>query len=85
METLVSDLRYAVRSLRNSPGFTIIASLTLALGIGSATAIYSVISAVLLAPLPFPAPGELFHVATHLDDGWPNQRRSVHAPRDPPQ
>ena len=59
MDILANDLRFALRSLARRPAFTVVAAITLALGIGANTAIFSVVNAVLIRPLPFDDPGRL--------------------------
>src|SRR5580698_5615541 len=66
IENLLSDLKYAVRILLRSPGFSFIAIATMALGVGATTAIYSVIAATLLHPLPYPNPTELVRIQDDL-------------------
>ena len=62
---LAQDLRYGLRSLRHAPAFTVIAALTLALGIGATTAIFSVVDGVLIRPLNYPAADRIVRVLTH--------------------
>jgi predicted permease len=77
MQTLFQDLRYALRQLGRNPGFAAVAILTLALGIGANTAIFSVIDSILLQPLPFPHAGKLVEIQgisaddTGLESNYP--------------
>src|ERR1051325_7777088 len=65
---MISDFKYAIRTLAKSPGFTLVAVLTLALGIGANTAIFSVVECVLLRPLPFPNAERLVRIYEALDE-----------------
>lgn len=77
--SVLADVRYALRSLAKNRGFAVVALLTIALGVGANTAVFSVINAVLLPPLPFPDSGRL--VAIHeVDRRSPQERREISYP-----
>jgi hypothetical protein len=67
MDSIGKDVRYAVRTLAKAPGFAVIVVLTMALGIGANSAIFSVIQGVLLRPLPYPQPDRLMRVYFNSD------------------
>jgi len=73
LETIVQDVRFSLRLLRKNPGFTTVAVLTLAIAIGANTAIFSLVSSVLLRPLPYPASDRLMWVSDYM----PRQHSSL--------
>ncbi len=77
METFVRDVRHALRSLRRNPGFALTAVLTLALGIGSTTALYAVLDAVVLSPLPYPADERLVSIGNRVPRSGADERWGV--------
>src|ERR1700684_2811336 len=70
MRTLLQDLRYALRQLRKSPGFAFTVVLTLALSVGVATAVFCVIDAVILRPLPYANPDKIVSVESSSKSGY---------------
>src|SRR3954451_1464177 len=71
MQTLIQDLRYSVRQLARKPGFTAIAVISLALGIGATTAVFSVIHASLIDPYPFPNADRIMRMSIGSKAGFP--------------
>ena len=81
MTQLLQDLRFALRQMVKRPGFTSVVILTMALGIGANAAIFSVLDAVLLRPLPYSHPEQLIKVWTRFTGiGLPNDQNAVSAP-----
>ena len=82
METLMQDIRYGARMLMRNPGFMIVAVITLALGIGANTAIFSMVDGILLRPLPVKDPAEITVIAFQRQKGNVQTQFSVAAYRD---
>ena len=75
VDTVFADLRYAARRLRAAPGFTAIAVLTLALGVGATTAIFSAVNPILVEPLPYPSSARIMTIWEMRGDGGRKQHR----------
>ena len=73
LRSVISDCGYGARQLRKNPGFTVVAVLTLALGIGVTTAIFSVVYGVLLRPLPYPEPNRIMAIFEVTSKGRPSR------------
>jgi predicted permease len=71
LDALARDVRHGLRGLRRTPGFTVVALVTLALGIGANTAIFSIVNAVILKPLAYPNPGQLMRLTAHFSSAGP--------------
>jgi len=79
MLSIWRDIHYGLRGLRSAPGFSALAMVTLALGIGAATTMFSVIENVLVAPFPYRDAGQIVAFDIHnLDDGRPGGRMGLH-------
>jgi predicted permease len=70
LESLIADAKFALRQLRRSPGFAVTAILTLALGIGANTAIFTLIDSIMLRPLPYPQQERLMRISGYFPKGW---------------
>jgi putative ABC transport system permease protein len=77
LEDFAKDVRFGLRTLAKSPGFTLVAVLILALGIGASTVMFTILDAVLLKPLPFPEPERMVRVWETLPNGSPNETTTL--------
>src|SRR6476469_11160462 len=77
IETVVRESRHAARTLRRSPSFSLIAILTLGIGLGAATTIFTLLDRVVLRPLPYPNADRLIHIGTLWPKTFPGQEYSI--------